>query len=172
TATASQLCPGIWNVTIGDAAGCDTTVTFTIQAPPPITAVPAQSDVTCAGACDGTASAPATGGSGTLTYDWQPGNPAGDGTASVTGLCAGNWSVLITDANGCDTTLQFTIAEPLPLSIDASQTDVSCGSTCDGTAAATVSGGTPGYTYNWSPEPATGQGTANAGGLCAGTWTL
>ncbi|MCL4283220.1 MAG: gliding motility-associated C-terminal domain-containing protein [Flavobacteriales bacterium] len=172
TATASQLCPGIWNVTIGDAAGCDTTVTFTIQAPPPITAVPAQSDVTCAGACDGTASAPATGGSGTLTYDWQPGNPAGDGTASVTGLCAGNWSVLITDANGCDTTLQFTIAEPLPLSIDAGQTDVSCGGTCDGTAAATVSGGTPGYTYNWSPAPPAGQGTANAGGLCAGTWTL
>ncbi len=172
TATASQLCPGNWSVTITDDAGCDTTVQFVIDAPPPITPTPAQTDVSCAGECDGTATAPATGGTGTLTYDWLPGSPAGDGTASVTGLCAGTWTVTISDDNGCDTTIQFIITEPIPLTLDASQTDVTCGNSCDGTATATVGGGTPGYTYVWSPEPGSGQGTATAGGLCEGVWTV
>lgn len=172
TATASQLCPGNWSVTITDDAGCDTTVQFVINAPPPITATPAQTDVTCAGECDGTATAPATGGTGTLTYDWLPGNPPGDGTASVTGLCAGTWTVTISDDNGCDTTITFIITEPVPLTLVPSQTDLTCGNTCDGTATATVGGGTPGYSYAWSPEPGSGQGTATAVGLCAGVWTV
>ncbi len=172
TATASQLCPGNWSVTITDDAGCDTTVQFTIMAPPPIVPNASQTDVSCAGACDGTATAPATGGTGTLTYDWQPGNPAGDGTSAVSGLCAGNWSVTITDDNGCDTTVQFIITEPLPLTATASQTNVTCGADCDGTATVVVSGGTPGYTYVWSPAPPQGQGSPTASQLCAGAWSV
>lgn len=172
SATASQLCPGNWSVAITDAAGCDTTVQFTIAAPPPIVPNASQTDVSCAGACDGTATAPATGGAGNFTYDWQPGNPAGDGTSAVTGLCAGDWSVLITDDNGCDTTVQFTITEPLPLTLTASQTNITCGSSCDGTATVVVAGGTPDYTYVWSPAPQQGQGSPVASELCAGTWTV
>ncbi|MEO5586030.1 MAG: SprB repeat-containing protein, partial [Flavobacteriales bacterium] len=172
TTTASQLCPGNWSVTITDGAGCDTTVQFTIAAPPPIVPNASRTDVTCAGACDGTATAPATGGTGAFTYNWQPGNPAGDGTSAVSGLCAGNWSVIITDGNGCDTTVQFLIIEPLPLSLTGSQTNVTCGATCDGSATVVVAGGTPGYTYVWSPAPPQGQGSATASQLCAGTWSV
>ncbi|MCC6838936.1 MAG: gliding motility-associated C-terminal domain-containing protein [Flavobacteriales bacterium] len=172
TPNATQLCPGSYSLTIADAMGCDTTVVFLIGAPPPIDPAITSTDASCAGECDGTATVAATGGTGMLAYDWQPGNPAGDGSPAVTGLCAGTWSVTITDANNCDTTLQVTIAEPLPLQLVPAQTDVTCSSNCDGTATATVTGGTGPYTYLWAPEPGSGQGTNAAGGLCAGTWML
>lgn len=172
TPNATLLCPGTYSLTIADAAGCDTTVQFVIGAPPPLDPVITATDASCAGQCDGTASVNTTGGTGTLAYDWQPGNPMGDGTPTVTGLCAGTWSVTITDANNCDSTLQFTIAEPLPLQVTPAQTDVTCSSTCDGTATAAVTGGTGSYSYLWAPAPGSGQGTNAAGGLCAGTWSL
>ncbi len=170
--TASQLCAGTWSVTVRDWANCDTTVQFNIQAPPPIEVNASKTDVACAGECNGSASAPATGGSGTLTYLWQPGNPAGQGTPDATGLCAGNWSVTITDANGCDTTVLFVIEEPLPMALDPQQTDVTCGGICDGTAHVAVQGGTAPFAYQWTPAPAGGQGTATATGLCPGTWAV
>ena len=173
TPNASGLCPGIWSLTVLDAAGCDTTVSFTINAPPPLAPTPGSTDVTCAGACDGTATVlPMNGGVGGYTYVWTPAPGAGQGTGTATGLCAGPIAVTITDANGCDTTVTFLINEPPPLDVVASQTDVTCGSLCDGTASVSVSGGTPGYTYNWSPAPGGGQGTANATGLCAGVYSV
>ncbi|MBX2978338.1 MAG: gliding motility-associated C-terminal domain-containing protein [Flavobacteriales bacterium] len=173
TPNVSGLCPGIWSLTVLDAAGCDTTVSFTINAPPPLAPTPSSTDVTCAGACDGTATVlPMNGGVGGYTYVWTPAPGAGQGTGTATGLCAGPIAVTITDANGCDTTVTFLINEPPPLDVVASQTDLTCGSLCDGTASVSVSGGTPGYTYNWSPAPGGGQGTANATGLCAGLYSV
>lgn len=170
--TATQLCAGTWSVTIRDWANCDTTVQFVMQPPPSIVVNASKTDVACAGECNGSASAPATGGTGPLTYLWQPGNPTGQGTPDVTGLCAGTWSVTISDGNGCDTTVQFIINEPLPLALDAQQTDVTCSGQCDGTATVAPQGGTAPYTYQWTPVPPGGQGTANATGLCAGSWAV
>ncbi len=172
TPNATQLCPGTYTLTIADAAGCDTVVLFLIGAPPSIAPSVAATDVSCAGLCDGTATVTATGGTGNYTYDWQPGNPAGDGTPTATGLCAGTWSVTVADANGCDTTVQVVIAEPLALQITPGQTNVTCSTACDGTATATVTGGAGAYTYVWTPQPGSGQGTNTAGGLCAGAWSL
>src|SRR5205085_1074893 len=87
TNAASQLCPGVWSVRITDIAGCDTTVQFTITAPPPILPNETHTDVSCNGVCDGTATVNPSGGIGALTFDWQPGNPNGDGTVNVTQLC-------------------------------------------------------------------------------------
>ena len=168
---AVQLCPGLYSVNISDGV-CDTTIQFTITAPPPIVPTLTVTDAQCAGACDGAASVAATGGAGAFTYDWQPGNPAGDGSPAVTGLCAGNWSVTISSAGQCDTTLQFTIAEPTALVLTGTKTNPSCGNSCNGTATVSATGGTPGYTYSWSPVPPQGQGTASASQLCAGTWSV
>lgn len=171
TPNASQLCPGAYSVLISDGA-CDTTVQFTITAPPPIAPSITVVNANCAGQCNGSATLVATGGVAPLGYNWQPGNPAGDGTPAVTGLCAGAWSVTVSDANGCDTTLQFNVTEPLPISLTGTKTNVTCGGTCNGTATVTATGGSPAYTYVWSPVPPQGQGTATASQLCAGTWSV
>lgn len=168
TPTISALCPGDWSVTITDVAGCDSTLTYTVGAPPPLVAQLTTVDASCAGTCDGEATVTVSGGTPNYTFLWSPNPPTGQGTTSVSGLCAGAYTLLVSDANGCDTTIAFVIEEPLPLTATQSQTNLTCGTTCDGTASVVVSGGTTDYTYLWTPAPGGGQGTENASGLCAG----
>lgn len=172
TPNATGLCAGSYTVNVTDAAGCDTTIAFTIDEPAPILPNEAHTDITCAGACDGTATVAPTGGTPALTVVWSPAPPVGQNTTTASQLCAGVWSATITDASGCDTTVSITILEPPPLALTPAHTDVTCGNSCDGTASVDVAGGTPGYTYQWSPAPAIGQGTDSISGLCAGTYTV
>lgn len=172
TSSISGLCPGSWQVLITDALGCDTTMTFSLNAPLPLDPGFTSTDINCAGDCDGAASASVSGGTPGYTYLWTPAPPTGQGTADATGLCAGAYQLLITDANGCDTLIAFQINEPLPLQLDPTQTDISCSGACDGSASVEANGGVPGYTYTWSPEPPTGQGTAAVSDLCPGIWEV
>ncbi|MBK7269769.1 MAG: gliding motility-associated C-terminal domain-containing protein [Flavobacteriales bacterium] len=172
TPNATGLCPGNYTLLITDVAGCDTLVPFTINAPPPLNALITITPISCAGACDGAADVLVSGGVPPYSFTWTPVPPSGQGTPNVSDLCAGNWSVLIADANGCDTTIAFTLTEPPPLDVISSQTNVSCGGFCDGTATVVVTGGTPAYTYVWTPAPGAGQGTPNATGLCAGAYSV
>ncbi|MEO8734321.1 MAG: gliding motility-associated C-terminal domain-containing protein [Flavobacteriales bacterium] len=172
TPEVEQLCAGDWSVNITDADGCDTTFQFTLTAPAPITPNGAQTNVTCHGACDGSATVAPTGGTGAFTYLWDPIPPVGQGLSTVTGLCAGEWAVTISDLHGCDTTVQFEITEPSPLAFTQTLTNTTCGGNCDGTATLTVSGGSPGYTYLWTPAPGSGQGSASVSDLCPGSYTV
>ena len=63
-----------------------------------------------------------------------------------------------------------TFADPLSISSGIVH-EAHCGQ-ANGAIEAYVSGGTPPYTYIWSPEPPNGQGTAQIYGLPAGDWTL
>ncbi len=172
TASASQLCPGTYDLTITDDAGCDTTVQFIITQPAPILPNEVITPITCAGACNGVITCDPTGGTGVYTFAWTPSPPNGDGTGTASGLCAGTWIVTITDDAGCDTVLTVVLTEPPPIDIAPSQTNVTCGTNCDGTATAIVSGGTAPYSYDWTPIPNGGQGNATATGLCAAVYTL
>ena len=59
-----------------------------------------------------------------------------------------------------------------PPQITFTTTPESCLGACDATASATVTGGTSPFVLSWSPAPGSGQGTLNAGGLCAGNYTF
>jgi len=168
TATISNLCPGTYTVLVTDANLCTDTGMVTITQPAVLAANPTATDVLCFGDCNGTAAAAPSGGTAPYSYNWTPGNPTGDGTANVSGLCAGVWTVLVTDSNGCTSTQSATVNEPTQIQIVMTKTDVTCNGACNGTATATPSGGTPGYTYSWS----NGQTTQTATGLCPGTYTV
>lgn len=172
-ATASSLCAAIYTCTITDNVGTQITKTFTITQPPAIVITPiSQTNVSCNGGANGAASVSASGGTGTLTYNWTPGNPTGDGTGSVTGLTAQVYTVTVTDANSCVATRTFNITQPPVLLVNPlSQTNVACFGGATGAASVSVSGGTPAYSYNWTPGNPTGDGTASVTGLTAGTWT-
>ncbi len=171
TPNATQLCPGDYTVTVTDAVGCDTTLQFTIAQPPPILPNETFTDVRCFGQCNGTIDLAPTGGTGSYTYVWAPPPLIGDGTASGAGLCAQDWSITIADSLGCDTSVTITINQPPQLIVAPTQTNITCGANCDGTAGVTVSGGSPDYTYDWSGSPA-GDGTNAVNGLCAGVYTV
>ncbi|MBK8925145.1 MAG: gliding motility-associated C-terminal domain-containing protein [Crocinitomicaceae bacterium] len=59
-----------------------------------------------------------------------------------------------------------------PPVITLNPTDETCAGSCDGSIAATVTGGSGLYTMSWSPAPGSGQGTNNASGLCADNFTF
>jgi gliding motility-associated-like protein len=169
TQTINGLCPNVYSCTVTDANNCPATQTYTITQPNVLAPVPSQTNVTCNGNGNGTASVNAIGGSPLYTYLWSPGSPTGQGTSSITSLTPGVYSCLTTDANGCTNTQTFTIVEPGVLAVTPIQTNPSCGGNTNGSATVSVSGGTASYTYAWSPGSPTGQGTATITGLGSGT---
>jgi ferredoxin-like protein FixX len=57
------------------------------------------------------------------------------------------------------------------IALSATSTDENCRQ-CDGTATVTVTGGTPPYTYVWTPAPQFGQGTPTASGMCSDNYIV
>ncbi|MBI4648058.1 MAG: hypothetical protein HY738_16105, partial [Bacteroidia bacterium] len=172
TATVTGLTAGTWTVTVTDANGCTKTTSVTITQPAVLTAnITAQTNVSCNGGNNGSATVTAGGGTAPYTYVWNDPAPA-QSTASVTGLTAGTWTVTVTDANSCTVTANVTITQPAVLTANiTAQTNVSCNGGSNGGATVTAGGGTVPYTYIWN-DPAPAQSTATVTGLTAGTWTV
>ncbi len=148
--TPAVLCAGTYIALLTNNLGCVTSDTITVNSPPQINVSVTPTDVNCFNACDGTALATATGGTGTLNYTWNPLPGTGQNTPNAGGLCAGNWDVTVTDANGCTENVNFVINQPPDISIDnVTATDISCFGVNDGTVSVLASAGTPTLTYEW-----------------------
>lgn len=130
--------------------------TVNLISPTPITATFTTTDVSCFGNCDGQIQVTASGGTGTFTnYTWTPIPGAGQGTNTITSLCAGTYSVTIEDSNGCThTPSSETVNQPTQLLSTSSATAESCLGANDGTLTLDVSGGTSGFTINWYSDVA------------------
>ena len=166
-----NLCAGAYSVTITDATGCSTTFNYplsNINAPVPNTTV---TDATCNGVCDGQITSAPTGGIPPYTYFW---NPGGDTTQTITGLCAGPFTLDVTDAAGCVGVAFDTVLEPAILQANLNATNINCNGVCDGWVVSNTIGGTGPYSYNWTSIPGgqitVGQGTDSISSLCAGTY--
>ncbi|HET6989800.1 MAG TPA: SprB repeat-containing protein, partial [Bacteroidia bacterium] len=167
TSSASGLCAGSYTVAATNTTGCTVTQTFVITAPPALVASSGgQTNITCNGSCNGSATVTITGGTPGYTYSWAP---SGGTAISVTGRCVGTYTCTITDSHGCTATQTFNITQPPALTATQSHTNVSCFGGTNGTATVSPSGGTPGYSYSWNSAPV--QTTATATGLAAGTYT-
>ncbi|HEU4717249.1 MAG TPA: SprB repeat-containing protein, partial [Bacteroidia bacterium] len=155
--TATNLCSGSYTVTV--SANCIlSTATVTVSNPANLAATAAQTNVSCNAGSDGTATVSPSGGTGPYTYSWSPSGGTGP-TAS--GLSAGLYVCTITDANGCTFQQGVIITQPAPMALNVIGTNVQCNGMNNGSAVAAVSGGSPGYSYSWSPAGGTGD-TATA----------
>ena len=168
TATASNLGPGTYTATITDAYGCTITTTATITAPPPVAiALAAQANVSCRNGNDGAAAITASGGTAPYTYSWSP---SGGTASSASGLTAGNYTVTVTDANGCTRTQGVTISQPPALTATTNgPLNLLCFGDANGSASVTPTGGTAPYRYEWAFNGAT---TAGVTGLGAGSYSV
>ncbi|MDX2002456.1 MAG: gliding motility-associated C-terminal domain-containing protein [Chitinophagales bacterium] len=172
TANATNLQAGSYNVTVSDANSCTVSGNIIITQPALLVASAIVSsnyngrDISCFGAADGAITANVTGGTAGYTFAWS--NTQSSQTAG--NLSVGNYSVSVTDANGCTANSSISLTQPNPVSVGASVTSnyngqqVRCFGANDGTAAALATGGTGAYTYQWSPGNISG---ANASGLSA-----
>ncbi|WCM41013.1 glycine-rich protein [Flavobacterium sp. CBA20B-1] len=149
TAAITNLTAGTYTATVTDANGCTATEDFVITQPIPLMVQSvSQTNVSCNGGSDASASIVAIGGNAPYTYQWSP---SGGTAATAIGLSAGTYSVLVTDHTGNTITENFTITEPDALIATISQsTDITCNAASDGTATVSVAGGTAPYTYLWS----------------------
>ena len=124
TPTISGLIAGTYTVVVDDGAGCDTTITFTLNGPDPLSVDVTGTTPLCAGS-GGSATALASGGSGGYTYTWSTG---ASGASIVLSLFSS--TVLIgtaTDGNGClaSDTLQVVVEQP-PVASFTSSADTVC----------------------------------------------
>lgn len=142
----SGLSGGSFTVTITDANNCSKTENYTIDVPDSLEISNSKSNVSCFGGSDGSISLSTTGGTTSYTYDWSN----GDTIALISGLTNGSYSVTVTDGNGCEKTGSFTIDEPTDLTLSNSMDSVDCNGANNGEIILEVSGGSPGYSYNWT----------------------
>lgn len=151
-ATATNLIPGNYQVTISDGNLCDTTVTINVpNTPGVIASLLASTDATCFQGCDGYAEVTQAGGVAGYTYAWDNGVT----TAAANNLCAGNYYCVVTDASGCFDTVFVTINEPTEVMLTVSNDTTICiGGTA--TLVAYASGGTGPYTFDWNGGTWTG----------------
>ncbi len=113
-----------------------------------VTATVASSSVTCNGSANGSATVNAVGG-GPFTYTWIPGAQT---TSVVTGLAAGSYTVITKNSCGNTAVNTVNITQPSPMitTIFGNPLTVCAGGTS--TLTTIASGGTPSYTYSWSPS--------------------
>lgn len=101
TATISNLCAATYTVEVTDAGGCTATEQVTVSNNSSTLNVQINSsNETCAGNCDGSISTDVTGGVQPYTYLWN----TSDNSANLSNLCPANYSVTVTDDNGCAVT--------------------------------------------------------------------
>lgn len=168
TSTATGYGWGSYGVTVTDANGCSSSDNVSVSEMTGATVtLNTVTNATCFGGNNGAISINSTGGNPPYTYGWSNGAT----TQNISGITAGSYSVMVIDANGCKGTLNTNVSQGAQINV-AATTSVS--PTCnnfDGSATASVNGGTSPYTYLWDAG-AGSQTTQTATGLPAGSYTV
>jgi gliding motility-associated-like protein len=161
----SGLPAGTYTVTATDINGCTISTSITLTEPPIITSSATIIDVLCFGNSTGAIDVTFNGGTPLFSFNWSNGQI----TEDLSNLTAGTYTVTATDQNGCTHSLSATITQPADsVTIDGIVSNVSCFNGSDGAINITVTGGTPGYSYQWS----NGASSEDIGLLIAGTYTV
>ena len=140
---------GLYIATTSDAMGCERIDSFNLMAPDELMATVEPSDllqITCAGRNDGRATIAVVGGNGGYTYDWTPDVSS---TNAGQNLMPGNYTVVVTDVEGCTDVVMFDISEPDAIQfIFGDQSQIQCfGETAEFTVDTAFSGAGGPYTF-------------------------
>ena len=113
TDKVTTLGAGDHSVEITDATGCLKSFDFLITEPEPLLLTLKASNPSCHGICDGTIISESLGGTLPYSYSWN----TGSASDTIESLCAGSYSLTVTDSNSCSLTESVILTEPTPLTL-------------------------------------------------------
>jgi hypothetical protein len=146
--TISDLAPGTYFYTVIDGNGCTfASDEIDVSEPAPLTIAGQTDGVACFGEASGSVVIVVNGGTAPYTYVWSNGATS----QNISGVEAGDFSVTVTDANGCTlSSSTFTVSSPSSaLEASVEVIDATGNGIADGSATVTVSGGDGPYTFSW-----------------------
>lgn len=171
--------PGTYTVTLSSTATLATTAgcggpyndTYTFDIEVLEVSEDLVTDPSCSGISDGSVSVNVNGNTGGVTYNWSPAGVNGQGTASISNLSDGTYTVDVTpDNSGCGASLDVQLINGADIIAGSIVSDESCQGECDGSIVINnVNGGTQPYTYSWTN---TTSATNTASALCAGNYEV
>lgn len=144
------LTAGTYNIAVRDGNGCTGFVTKTVNQPAQLTAVLNNVRGACYGQSTGSISVTASGGSGALGYSWTGPNGFTSVQRNINGLASGNYTLTVTDNNGCTANLNVVVPSFNEITVSAAITNVLCRNTASGAIDLTVSGGSGNFGFAWS----------------------
>ena len=159
----NNLPAGSYTPTVTDGNGCvKIGAAITVGQPAAITAIPTINNASCFGECDGSISLNISGGTPGYTATWSNGSTG----TSISDLCAGNYSVIIQDANGCTFTDSYSVTQPAAFGLSFVAINESPAGN-DGSINLTVSP-SGNYSFLWS----NGATTEDISGLAADIYSV
>ena len=178
------LLAGTYSAVVTDANGCTANNSIILTEPDPLVAIATSPmyaggyNISCSGLKDGTINLMLSGGSPAYTYSWSGSGAYTSGIQNPTGIGAGTYSVIVTDANGCTTPTSLVINQPQPLVATISSPVVSggynitCNGAMNGSILFSLSGGASGYSYSWTGPSGYTSSVQNPSGIGAGIYNL
>ncbi|HNW96895.1 MAG TPA: PKD domain-containing protein [Bacteroidales bacterium] len=167
--TVSPASNTIYTVTTTTPLGCTSSADIIVIVNPLPSGVISSTPANC-GINNGTITITPNVGTAPFTYTWST-NPT-QTTQTAAGLVNGIYTVTITDANGCSSSISGVVygISQQEMQLTCSVDSVSCFGGNDGSIAVTACGGTLPYTYQWNTVPV--QTTSIADNLPAGIYTV
>lgn len=167
--TLTDISAGNYTVIVENDLGCDTTLFFEINQPELLTiAVEEITDAKCPGGSEGFIKVAIEGGTPDYTYNWEGVEEENIDGLHAKNLSSGDYSIQVTDENGCTEEMNFYINEPDPIVVFASLVRPKCNGSENGSITIEVEGGTPVYNFLWS----NGSSAKNLYDLGAGEYIL
>ena len=170
TANLNNVSAGTYTLTVIDAQGCTSQFSGSVAGVSNLTASSIVRDARCYGQANGEIQVIMESGNEPYVFDWSN----GASTALNDHLAEGSYTVTVTDAFGCEVTMNFDVNQPDSLEVTLTTsafiagTNVSVNGASDGWITTDVIGGTPAYSYEWS----NGETTEDIYNLPAGAYSV
>ncbi len=170
--TNDQLCAGTTNVTVTDAIGCSKTVQVQVPGQEAAELTSTSTNVTSFGGTNGTATVIAANGTAPYSYNWSNGFQENGVTAmssTATNLSEGNYTVTVTNGNGCTSTASASVGSVCDgFGVVLTPIEPNCFGGNNGSIATSQTGGAQPLSFVWS----NGQTTATASNLTTGNYSV
>lgn len=144
----TNIASGSYTATVQNGLGCESSIDFTVDEGLDLTPfIEGFVPPTCFGDSDGSISVAIEVGSYPISYDFGDGIQA---DSFIQNIPAGNYTVDITDINGCSGSFDLVLDQFPPVDLTLDATNISCNGESDGQILSAASGGAGDFSYQWS----------------------